>query len=102
MQDLHEEDVVTVESLRKAIGAGEDEVPFLTYVLEKAKESADTEAGGSGVTLSDKTRLIGRIDANVMDMVRFEHASLEARSVTDSKAVAKNLSVMQERFGRIE
>lgn len=108
MMSLHDEDVVTMDSLMTALRVAEAERPFIGYVIEQAKEGGKQETEHTALKLSDAMRLIGRIDANVRGIVeeknneRRQQEEQLALSDEDAAEKAKNISMVEENFSRIE
>lgn len=70
IQEVHKNDVVTFKSLLQALGVKEDQAPFIKYVIEQAQEGSQTEQEATCMSLSEQTRLLGRIDSNVQQFGR--------------------------------
>jgi hypothetical protein len=102
MQDLHEEEIVTMESLMHALGAHANEAPFMRYVIEQAQETSSSEHEAGCISLIDSIRLIGRVDANSRNLEEDARAAIRQLQLAKVQERKEKTFTTQEHFSRIE
>merc|ERR1711904_263865 len=104
--EQHEKPVVTLDSLVEAIGAEETDKPLMKLIMDGALEhSKGKEEEVKSMGLIDAIRIVGRIDANVRDILTKWRVALNKEGKVEDNSSAENEvsgPQLEERFRRIE
>lgn len=106
IEERHEKEEVTLPSLIEAMGASENDAAIMKLILETAREhSTGKEEELTSMSLIDAIRIIGRIDANIRDVLTKMKPDKNIPTTTAQEVDEKTDLVgadLEGRFRRIE